>query len=675
MSNTSYKVFIKKGSYSAVGPGLNLETALINFMLNKGLATNPSGDCCTLVCCGGSGGGGGFTNLSYSRTSETVTVISDTGADAILPFATSTQAGVMTAADKVKLDSLGTTIGTPNKLSFFDGAGMLDSYSQSYADGNSLYLRVSDSVRTSSRSPYNSDFPLVLRHAGSGNLDVRFAYTGIDVFHERIAPSASSLSNSFITQQTYTSGGTTVRAPLIGDFLTRFVTRITKRSVAPYDPYFDGSTSYLITSEVSSVNGGTNEVGTSTKLYTRRNTDPINTAGGGNAFLIGNENGELTFPAYPFGRDDAGAPINLLSTDVNGKLVSNPASLFTQKALNETITGAWTFTQNVTVPLIPINPGDAVSLDYINGLVFGLEKHYADLATTGNITLSGEQTIDGTLTSASRVLARAQTSQPTNGLYLTGAGAWTRVVDLNDVAETNDALVIILGGTANANTFWTTAADIVTIGVDNQIWVQVNSPITIVAGNGLTLSGMTLDVVGTAGRITALANSIDLVASGVTLGAYGSSTQIPTFTVDTYGRLTAAANVSVSIVNNTLDQLSDVTITAPTNGQILTYDIGTGNWINTTLNTAITEAYIENFIGVSVDLDANVGDVKNVDGGNIAFTLPADLTKFQVRRNGVFQNRSGTLTTRDYSVNAGTNVITFMPALTTTERIYLTKQG
>lgn len=53
-------------------------------------------------------GGGGATNLSDSATSTTVTVASDTGTDAVLDAATASNAGVMTAADRVKLDSVDT---------------------------------------------------------------------------------------------------------------------------------------------------------------------------------------------------------------------------------------------------------------------------------------------------------------------------------------------------------------------------------------------------------------------------------------------------------------------------------------------------------------------------------------------------------------------------------------
>lgn len=53
-----------------------------------------------------SGAPGTGANLSFSRTGTTVTVISDSGTDAILPSADTTNAGVMSAADKTKLNGI-----------------------------------------------------------------------------------------------------------------------------------------------------------------------------------------------------------------------------------------------------------------------------------------------------------------------------------------------------------------------------------------------------------------------------------------------------------------------------------------------------------------------------------------------------------------------------------------
>ncbi|GEM_PF-3546682 len=53
----------------------------------------------------------GVTNLSATTTGTTVTVVSDTGNDAVLAAATTVAAGVMSAIDKTKLDGLSLTAG------------------------------------------------------------------------------------------------------------------------------------------------------------------------------------------------------------------------------------------------------------------------------------------------------------------------------------------------------------------------------------------------------------------------------------------------------------------------------------------------------------------------------------------------------------------------------------
>lgn len=61
--------------------------------------------------------GAGSTDLSFSRDGTTVTVISNTGNDVILPAATTSLAGVMSGADKTKLDAItGTNTGDQNAV-------------------------------------------------------------------------------------------------------------------------------------------------------------------------------------------------------------------------------------------------------------------------------------------------------------------------------------------------------------------------------------------------------------------------------------------------------------------------------------------------------------------------------------------------------------------------------
>jgi hypothetical protein len=73
-------------------------------------------------------------------------------------------------------------------------------------------------------------------------------------------------------------------------------------------------------------------------------------------------------------------------------------------------------------------------------------------ATTGNITLSGLQTIDGVvLVDGDRVLVKDQTDGVENGIYTADSGGWDRALDFNgpqDVVQ--GTLVAIASGSANA---------------------------------------------------------------------------------------------------------------------------------------------------------------------------------------------------------------------------------
>lgn len=81
----------------------------------------------------------------------------------------------------------------------------------------------------------------------------------------------------------------------------------------------------------------------------------------------------------------------------------------------------------------------------------------ARLATTGNITLSGLQSIDGYTTAVNdRVLVKNQNSAPTNGIYLATTGAWPRATDSDSSAEMACGIVVrVEQGLVNNNTTWT----------------------------------------------------------------------------------------------------------------------------------------------------------------------------------------------------------------------------
>ena len=89
------------------------------------------------------------------------------------------------------------------------------------------------------------------------------------------------------------------------------------------------------------------------------------------------------------------------------------------------------------------------------------------VATTANIALTGEQTIDGVaVVAGDRVLVMAQTAGAENGIYVAAAGAWARAEDANSAGDlTSGVIVPVESGTTNADTVWMLTTDgAITIG-------------------------------------------------------------------------------------------------------------------------------------------------------------------------------------------------------------------
>jgi phage-related tail fiber protein len=111
----------------------------------------------------------------------------------------------------------------------------------------------------------------------------------------------------------------------------------------------------------------------------------------------------------------------------------------------------------------PVGSSDLTTKSYVDALFQGKGmKDPVRLATTGaNITLSGNQSIDGVTTATNdRVLVKDQSTASGNGIYLAAAGAWTRAVDFDISAEAVPGCIIpVAEGAVNAETAWELSTD------------------------------------------------------------------------------------------------------------------------------------------------------------------------------------------------------------------------
>lgn len=233
-----------------------------------------------------------------------------------------------------------------------------------------------------------------------------------------------------------------------------------------------------------------------------------------------------------------------------------------------TLTGNLSLDGNsITNLATPVAATDAANKSYVDSVASGLSiKQAVRVATTENITLSGNPTIDGvTVADGDRVLVKNQNAPAENGIYVVDGALenWVRATDFDEPGEiTGGEFVFVKEGTSQADTGWVVAtpnSEIGTIGTDPIVWVQFSAAGVIQAGDGLTQTGNTFNVVGTAGRIVANADSIDLATTAVAAGEYGDAASAVTFTVDAYGRITAASEAAIAI---TASQVTDFTTAA-----------------------------------------------------------------------------------------------------------------
>jgi len=224
----------------------------------------------------------------------------------------------------------------------------------------------------------------------------------------------------------------------------------------------------------------------------------------------------------------------------------------------------------------PIGDTDIANKAYVDSVAQGLDvKASCVYATTNNITLSGLAVQAGgdwvaTLTAGDRILVKSQTNQAANGIYVASASGWTRSADMNTWAEVPSAFTFVESGTTLSDTGWVcTSNQGGTIDVTPITWSQFSGAGSYLAGTGLTLTGNTFSITNTA----------------VTAAAYGSASQVATFTVNAQGQLTLAASTSIAIAAT---QITSGTIDSARLSGSYTGITGLGTLLDLTVTNTIT---------------------------------------------------------------------------------------
>lgn len=340
-----------------------------------------------------------------------------------------------------------------------------------------------------------------------------------------------AVANGGTGQTTYTDGQL-----LIGNTTGNTLTKATlTQGTGVAITNGNGSISVAVAASVpTSISTGSGAVTPATNSFTIAGGTGINTTGATSIVTVTLANTAVTPASY-----GSGSQVATFTVDAQGRLTAaaNSTINITASQVSNFNTAVQTNrldqmaaptasvslnSQKITSLATPTADADAANKGYVDSVAQGIDVKASCIVATAaalptvtyaNGTLGfgatltasavGILTVDDIATLlGDRILVKDQATQLQNGIYtVTTAGTaivafvLTRAVDMDQAAEFVSAFTFVEKGTANAdNGFVCTSDSPVTVGTTAITFAQFSGAGQIVAGNGLSKTGNTLDV-------------------------------------------------------------------------------------------------------------------------------------------------------------------------------------
>ena len=278
----------------------------------------------------------------------------------------------------------------------------------------------------------------------------------------------------------------------------------------------------------------------------------------------------------------------------------------------------------------------------------------AGVGVGATLTNAGTQvalTIDGILmVVGNRVLIYNQTNAFENGVYTVtvvgdGSTNWvlTRATDADTYSPFSpnslgqgDAFFVTSGATGAGETYICNTVGAIVFGTTNITFAQISSAPVYSAGTGLTLTGTQFSIANTA----------------VTAGSYGSTSAVPTFTVNAQGQLTLVTNATIAIANTQVSGLGtmstqDANNVAITGGSVNGTTIGASS-ASTGVFTTVTTTQNGSAVTGEGQLYLNGLTSNRIDWNDNGVGAPTDTTRSSGTKLTLYPALSGSQT--DYAI-------------------------